>query len=218
MTYIFGDLKNKLIMTLHDLGLKYKTDKAHYHNFTKIYDDALKHLIGKGINFLEIGVEHGFSLKMWNEFFQNANIFGADIFDKSFLDGENIKTIKINQEIESELMLLPDNLDVIVDDGGHTMLQQQITFKILFDKKLKSGGFFVLEDLHTSKEHYYMTHGSNSKNNTLRLLYDLKNGTLSKDNEYFVNEHEFNHLLSLINTINIYEVGEDSITSIITKK
>ena len=88
-------------MKLHELGLKYKTDKAHYHNFTNIYDDNLKHLIGKNINFLEIGIEHGFSLKMWQDFFQNANIFGADIFDKSFLDGNKVKTFKINQENEN---------------------------------------------------------------------------------------------------------------------
>jgi hypothetical protein len=30
-------------MKLHELGLKYKTDKAHYHNFTNIYDDNLKY-------------------------------------------------------------------------------------------------------------------------------------------------------------------------------
>jgi|SanBayMetagenome_1026888.scaffolds.fasta_scaffold27459_1 hypothetical protein len=205
-------------MNLHDLGLKYKTDKAHYHNFTQIYDDALKHLIGKNINFLEIGVEHGFSLKMWNEFFQNANIFGADIDDKSFLNDKNIKTFKVDQENYFELISLPGDLDVIVDDGGHTMLQQQITFKTLFDKKLKNGGYFILEDLHTSKKPYYRTHGSNDKNNTLNLLYDLKNGSLSKNHEYYINDFEFNNLLKLIDDIKVYEVGEDSITSIITKK
>lgn len=204
-------------MKLHELGLKYKTDKAHYHNFTNIYDDNLRHLIGKNINFLEIGIEHGFSLKMWQDFFQNANIFGADIFDKSFLDGNKVKTFKINQENESELMLLPDNLDVIVDDGGHTMLQQQITFKILFDKKLKNKGYFILEDLHTSKENYYKTHGSNNKNNTLKLLYDLKKGEITNDNEYFISPLEFNHLLNMIDMIDIYETGDDSITSIIKK-
>ena len=205
-------------MNLHDLGLKYKTDKAHYHNFTQIYDDTLKHLIGENINFLEIGVEHGFSLKMWDEFFQNANIFGADIDDKSFLDDKNIKTFKVNQESYIELMSLPGDLDVIVDDGGHTMLQQQITFKTLFDKKLKNGGYFILEDLHTSKKPYYHTHGSNDNNNTLKLLYDLKNKSLSKDHEYYINDSEFNDILKLIDDIKVYEVGEDSITSIITKK
>lgn len=205
-------------MGLHELGLKYKTDKAHYHKFTNVYDNNLKHLIGEKINFLEIGIEHGFSLKMWEEFFQNANIFGADIFDKSFLNSDKIKTFKINQENENELMLLPDNLDVIVDDGGHTMLQQQITFKVLFDKKLKKNGYFILEDLHTSKQHYYNTHGSNDKNNTLKFLYDLKNCELSKDNQYYITPLEFDYLLTLIDSVEIYELGNDSITSIIRKK
>jgi len=205
-------------MKLHELGLKYKTDKAHYHNFANIYDDKLKHLVSEKLNFLEVGIEHGFSLKMWAEYFENSNIFGADILDKSFLDNNKIKTFTINQENENELNLLPNNLDIIVDDGGHTMLQQQITFKVLFDNKLKTGGYFILEDLHTSKEHYYRTHGSNDKNNTLRLLYDFKNGIISGDNQYFITTSEFNHLLSMIKSIDIYENGIDSITSIIRKK
>jgi hypothetical protein len=222
MIYTFGELKNNTkknnSMSLHELGLKHKTDKAHYHNFTHIYDERLKNLIDEPINFLEIGVEHGYSLKMWCEYFKKAKIFGADILDKSFMDDERIKTFKINQENEKDLTLLPKNLDVIVDDGGHTMLQQQLTFKIVFDRNLKSGGVFILEDLHTSKERYYTTHGSNDKNNTLKLLFDLKNKKISEDNQYFITKLEFDKLLSQIESIDIYEIGDDSITSIIIKK
>ena len=205
-------------MYLHELGLKYKTDKAYYHNFTHIYDENLKHLINKNINFLEIGIYEGGSLKMWTEYFGNAKIYGVDILDKSFLNDDKIKTFIINQENENELNSLPNDLDVILDDGGHSMLQQQVTFKVLFDKKLKNKGYFILEDLHTSTEAYYNTHSSNSKNNTLRLLYDFKNGFISKDNEYFITEEEFDYLLLLIDSVEIYKVGIDSITSIIKKK
>lgn len=39
--------------------------------------------------------------------------------------------------------------DIIVDDGGHTM-KQQITSFIHLLPKVRSGGVYVIEDLHTS--------------------------------------------------------------------
>jgi hypothetical protein len=205
-------------MELHDLGLKYKTDKAHYHNFTLIYEQKLKHLKNNKISFLEIGIEDGYSLLMWNEYFKNAKLYGADILDKSFIDNDKIKTFIINQENENDLILLPKNLDIILDDGGHTMLQQQKTLNILFNDHLKSGGYYILEDLHTSNSNYYLTHGSNPYNNTLKLLHDLKNKKLSENNQYHISLSEFNNLLNSIESIEIFEVGEDSITSLIIKK
>jgi hypothetical protein len=41
--------------------------------------------------------------------------------------------------------------DLIVDDGGHTMRQQQLAFRLLWPK-VKTGGFFIMEDLHTSTD------------------------------------------------------------------
>ena len=205
-------------MNLYEIGLKHKTDKSHYHNFTSVYGEKLNHLKNKNIRFLEVGIEHGHSLLMWNEYFKNATLYGADILDKSFLDSNKIKTFIIDQENENDLMSLPNDLDIILDDGGHTMLQQQKTLNILFNHKLKSGGYFILEDLHTSNKKYYNTHGSNEYNNTLRLLYDLKNKNLSSDNQYHITISDFNKLLSIIESIEIYELGEDSITSLIIKK
>ena len=40
-------------------------------------------------------------------------------------------------------------IDILIDDGGHTMEQQIITFEELFDK-VKEDGVFLCEDLHTS--------------------------------------------------------------------
>ena len=49
-----------------------------------------------------------------------------------------------------ESALLPEeHFDLIIDDGGHTMLQQQNTLAAYWGR-LRSGGLFVVEDLHTS--------------------------------------------------------------------
>jgi hypothetical protein len=41
------------------------------------------------------------------------------------------------------------DFDVMIDDGGHTMIQQFTSFKYLFPA-VKIGGLYFLEDLHTS--------------------------------------------------------------------
>lgn len=43
---------------------------------------------------------------------------------------------------------LPE-LDVVLDDGGHTMGQQLVSFQNLF-LKVKEGGLYIVEDTHTS--------------------------------------------------------------------
>ena len=45
-------------------------------------------------------------------------------------------------------------LDIIIDDGGHTMDQQKISFEHLFHK-LKDGGIYLIEDTHTSYWYEY---------------------------------------------------------------
>jgi len=204
--------------TLHEIGLKYNTDKAWYHEFTKVYDKVLDSFREKEINFLEIGILDGKSLLMWHEYFKLAKIYGADIFNKSFLNNERISTFIANQEIKEDLEKLPKDLDVILDDGGHTMLQQQLSFNILFKNNLKDGGIYILEDLHTSEPFYYKTHGSNANNNTLNFLEDLKTGIYRKTSTYYVSEYDFDILKQHIEYIEIIKVKEDSITSIIKKK
>jgi len=204
-------------MTLHEIGLKYGTDKSTNHNFTPTYDLYLSPLKDQNLKLLEIGISEGPSLKMWEEYFQNSQIVGVDILERSYMNTERIQTLVINQEKENELLSIPGKFDIIIDDGGHTMYQQQLTLKVLFDPKLKRGGIYILEDLHTSKDRYYSSHGSNPLNNTLNLLEDLKNGKLRENNQYFINENDFNSLLNLIESIDIIETGEYSITSIIKK-
>ena len=48
--------------------------------------------------------------------------------------------------------------DVIIDDGGHTMQQQQNTLDVYWPH-VKPGSAFIVEDLHTSYMDYYQTPG-----------------------------------------------------------
>jgi hypothetical protein len=214
-----------MMMSLKEIGLKEKTDKALFHNFCDIYDEVLKDYRNLEINFLEIGIQNGYSLKMWSEYFTKAKIYGADIDEKRHIDDNRIKTFKVNQEDKNQLLSIPGEFDIIIDDGGHTMLQQQVTLSTMF-KKLKRGGLFILEDLHTSNPEFYgyQSFGANNENNTIRLLKDLMNKKMTSY-EYFISKDDFDDLISNIDSIELFEIdpvdvtkqGCKSITSLIRK-
>jgi hypothetical protein len=80
---------------LHELGLKYKTDKATYHNFLKFYEKHINKALVK--KFLEIGVYKGASLKMWREYFDEATVIeGWDINACDSVNGCSIKIVDQN--------------------------------------------------------------------------------------------------------------------------
>ena len=141
--------------TLNEIGLKNNSDKSsNYHCYLDLYDKYFSKYRGENINFLEIGILFGDSLKIFDEYFINSNIVGIDIEDKSHMEKENIKIIKGDQSDRTLLNNFEDEyFDIILDDGSHKMEHQQVSFGVLF-KKLKSGGIYVIEDLHTSLDSY----------------------------------------------------------------
>jgi hypothetical protein len=130
-----------------------------WNHYFEIYDRHLKHLRGEKINMLEIGISHGGSLEMWNYYFgPNVTIYAVDINPecKKF-ENENTKIFIGSQEDEGFLKKLKSSIpaiDLLIDDGGHTMKQQITTFDILFDQ-VKDDGIYICEDLHTSYQKFY---------------------------------------------------------------
>ncbi len=125
-----------------------------WNHYFEIYDRHLQHLKNQKINILEIGISHGGSLEMWNYYFKgDANIYAIDINPecKKF-EGENVKIFIGSQEdvtfLKNIKNIIPQ-IDVLIDDGGHTMKQQIITFNYLFDH-VTENGIYICEDLHTS--------------------------------------------------------------------
>ena len=160
---------------LDELGLKYGTDKSsRKHNYLNIYEKHLNHLHHQKINLLEIGVKKGHSLKMWCDYFHNGMVYGIDITKAAF-KYTNEKRIKVFLGDQSDAKFLTQlynkigKIDVIIDDGGHTMLQQQVSFQTLFPL-LDSNGIYIIEDLHTS---YHKEFRTNTKKTTIDFLKDI---------------------------------------------
>lgn len=139
-------------MPLSDLALKYKSDKL-FEGYTKYYDLFFSDLKDRAIILLEIGVLHGASVKMWEEYFPKGRIVGIDVDPSCAQISSDRIMVHIGDQKDREFLnrvvaeIGPP--DIVIDDGGHKMSQQTITFEILF-RSLKPGGIYVIEDLHTS--------------------------------------------------------------------
>lgn len=214
--------------TLNEIGLNYGSDKSsNYHCYLDFYDQHFYSYRDMEINMLEIGILFGESLNIFYDYFRKASIFAIDIEDKSHLQKERVKIIQGNQ---SDRVLLNsfenDFFDIILDDGSHKMEHQQVSFGALF-KKLKSGGIYIIEDLHTSFDNYSqnISHGPNlfgiePDNRTTNFLNGLISGN---GNNKYLTEEEYQYLSENIQSINIKETSrksdrEFSLTSIIIKK
>ena len=102
----------------------------------------------KDIRFLEIGVQDGGSMKMWESYFPSAEIVGVDN-DKNCLQYETERvSVHIGDQADREFMEGLGQFDIVIDDGGHKMSQHRISFDVLFPKMPK-GSLYIIEDLHT---------------------------------------------------------------------
>lgn len=176
--------------SLDSLGLEYGTDKSSIsHAYTKIYEKYFSPLKEKPLRFLEIGFFQGNSAHMWEKYFSDAQLFFIDIdpLTRNFFQNfARAKLSIVNQENPNELSNfireVGGDFDIIIDDGGHTMNQQIISFKVLFPF-LKSGGIYVIEDLHTSytyipdyeRFHYNNTQGQTAVEFLQSLIHSINN-------------------------------------------
>lgn len=199
-----------------------RTDKIS-HGFLQVYDPLFMSLDSIS-NVLEIGVYNGDSLRLLQNYFPNSNIYGLDLsLPKDHHYNDRFKVLLGNQEDRDDLKYtlnsIDGDLDLIIDDGGHTMKQQQISFGYLF-KHLKKGGVYILEDLHTSR--YGLNSGYITKNDlitTLDMLYNFNNTSNIISNHML--EHEIKYLEDNIKSIEIWSKNLEhkiSVTSIIRKK
>lgn len=122
----------------------------------------------KKVRILEIGVSKGGSLDLWNAYFgkENCELYGMDITPscKQF-EKDTVKIFIGDQADKNFLKSIVQStqpFDIIIDDGGHTMVQQINTFEVLYDH-VKPGGLYLCEDLHTS---YWPEYGGGSHPNT----------------------------------------------------
>lgn len=108
---------------------------------------------------LEIGTNTGASVRMWAEYFTNAEVHGLDITRRFEIETRlrhpRIKTHMVDQGNRKNLgefmkQFALGTFDLIVDDGSHEQSDQQVSLGVLF-QYLKPDGLYVIEDLITGQ-------------------------------------------------------------------
>ena len=131
--------------------------------YLREYDRLFAPYREQAISMLEIGIQNGGSLEIWNQYFPNAQKFvGCDINPEcaklTYADPRIAVIVGDATALETQVQVLAQsaNFDLIIDDGSHTSSDIVKAFARYFPA-LKSGGLFVAEDLHCS---YWQDYGS----------------------------------------------------------
>lgn len=130
----------------------YDTDKAQHPHYLRNYEDYFRSLLDKDIRLLELGVYNGGSLLLWRDYFERGLIVGLDIESRRIEDASGRIRVYEGAQQDRELLdriaceTAPQGFDVIIDDCSHIGELTRISFWHLFDKHLKPGGLYVIED------------------------------------------------------------------------
>ena len=143
--------------SLKEIGLKWRPSKIQ-HSYLGFMDFHFSQLRTTAKKVLEIGVQTNRSVKMWEEYFPNAEIYGLDIDEKckQYEEGR-VKIVIGDQSDENVLKTLPNDFDVIIDDGSHIESHVIKTLNYLYQNKLKIGGIYCIEDMLLSRHHRLRT-------------------------------------------------------------
>ena len=159
---------------LDDLMIRYKTHKSSlHHDYAESYSNAFAPLKDKAIKFLEIGIDEGDSVRVWEGYFSRAELHFIDIktscFYKSTRSHYHIADQQDAQQLSAVMQQTGGNFDIIIDDGGTSMAQQVTSFSTLFPH-VKSQGLYIVENLNSS---YWEESKGTKELTTIHLLKTL---------------------------------------------
>jgi hypothetical protein len=125
-----------------------------WHHYIPIYERYFARFRDRPINMLEIGIQHGGGLHMWHQYFHpQSRIHGVDINPRCVVPDLPNVTATIGDQADPEFWkdLLPKlgPLDIVIDDGGHTMDQQIVSFYEIYPT-MAPRAVYLVEDTHTS--------------------------------------------------------------------
>lgn len=130
-----------------------QSDKSYWHLYLPFYEQEFAGLQCRAV--LEFGVWRGASVRWLLERFPNARIHGVDIIEQHpswplhervrYYQADQGKVGQINHVLEST----GEVFDLIIDDGSHFPAHQRNCLVAALSH-IRSGGCYVLEDIHTS--------------------------------------------------------------------
>ena len=177
LSYTVNSSSNSKLTELMNFYGSDKGNKTNHHNYSEFYSELFFNNRKEIKNFLEIGLGTNntdipsnmgsagtplASLKAWRDYFENANIYGADI-DKNILKDENrIKTFYVDQLNPESIKNLFDKIgnkkfDIILEDGLHEF-NANICFFENSIKYLSSKGTYIIEDVYYKDQEKFINY------------------------------------------------------------
>lgn len=130
----------------------YDTDKAAHRHYLRNYEEYFRPFLERDVRLLELGVFHGGSLLLWRDYFERGLVVGLDLNPVEFKgDTGRIRFYQGGQQ-DTDLLdriareCAPEGFDIIIDDCAHVGDLARASFWHLFDRHLKPGGLYVIED------------------------------------------------------------------------
>jgi len=160
---------NSNISELCVIGSNYDTDKSsqrqnvsdsrHCHPYTLFYDGLFRNKKHEKLKMAELGILEGGSLRMWQEYFENTEIYGfeyADHYINHYKDNFNMDRITLSkidvtsqQSISQTFSELDIQYDIIIEDTTHQFEDQIRVIENTYTY-LKPGGLMIIEDVFKS--------------------------------------------------------------------
>lgn len=134
-------------------GTPEETDKVYWHNYVRFYEDELESFQCDSV--LEFGVWRGASIRWLMSLFPATHIYGVDILDvqPSWPKDERVKYLQVDQgdisQIKGMFKAIDSELDLVIEDGSH-LPEHQRNCLVESVSHIRSGGIYILEDIHTS--------------------------------------------------------------------
>lgn len=137
-------------MTLDQIGESFGTDKCNSkHDYLRFYESVLAPWRHEPIVFVELGINHGLSIRTWETWFTEAEVIGVDIKQKWVdLPFDRARTVLGDCGDRAFLSKFAEDTKpfVILDDASHFWSHQIAAFEECFEH-IQPGGFHIVEDL-----------------------------------------------------------------------
>ncbi len=202
--------KNSNLYKLY-LGSPYRSVK--HSGYFQVYEEIFKNFVDKKFTFVEVGIHNGGSLFMWREFFgKDVRIIGIDLNPEAKQFEKYGFEIFIGDQSDTEFWRKffneVGNIDVLLDDGGHTYEQQIITVTSSLDF-INNDGMIIIEDTHTS---YFKKFGYPSKNTFINWSKKIIDNINSRSEGVTVSNPIYKNLIHSVeffDSIVVFKINKD---------